>query len=216
MRPRSAQCPLVHPPGPSHTQTHAFCFPSLRPSPPPHPHGPSAQLSVPFPPFPCHLYGLHPSAQISLLKRSPAGGFDSAGDILGTVEPVPDVGNVFFVRFFEGPVAQQDRRWVYLGETREGEQGGSCSRHAHLHAVVRVLSVDKGCFAAASLASPSFTRGMHVHAAVRWSWCFAEDVWRSNQLASHGASLLTHTTLVLSLPCVCVQDAACCRCYRAP
>jgi hypothetical protein len=46
------------------------------------------------------------------------GGFDSAGDILGTVEPVPDVGNVFFVRFFEGPVAQQDRRWVPLKDTR--------------------------------------------------------------------------------------------------
>lgn len=88
-----------------------LCFPSSFP--PPHPHGPSAQLSVPFPLPSVTSTASTPLLQISLLKRSPAGGFDSAGDILGTVEPVPNVGNVLFVRFFEGPVAQQDRRWVY-------------------------------------------------------------------------------------------------------
>eukprot|EP00775_Hariotina_reticulata_P004734 gene4734-4984_t len=48
--------------------------------------------------------------QISLLKRSKSGGFASAGDIVATVEEIAGVGEVFMVRFFEGPVAMEGRR----------------------------------------------------------------------------------------------------------
>lgn len=40
-----------------------------------------------------------------MLKSLPTGGFDSAGDLIATVESVADVGYVLFVRFYEGPAA---------------------------------------------------------------------------------------------------------------
>lgn len=48
--------------------------------------------------------------QISLLKRIPDVGFDSAGDIVATVEDVPGQGNILFIRFYEGPASSTDRR----------------------------------------------------------------------------------------------------------
>jgi hypothetical protein len=57
------------------------------------------------------------------------------------VEPVPNVGNVFFVRFFEGPVAQQDRRWVYLDEAWEGSKGVDCSCPAQEVHALHVISL---------------------------------------------------------------------------
>jgi len=57
--------------------------------------------------------------QISLLKRGKDGGFDSAADLVGTVEDVSSVGPVFFIRLFEGPVAQDDRRTPASGNDDE-------------------------------------------------------------------------------------------------
>ncbi|KXZ56952.1 hypothetical protein GPECTOR_1g859 [Gonium pectorale] len=48
--------------------------------------------------------------KISLLKKMPAGNFDSAGEIQGTIEDIPGKGSVFMIRFFEGPAGLVDRR----------------------------------------------------------------------------------------------------------
>lgn len=47
--------------------------------------------------------------QISIMKRGPDGGFGSAADVVMVVEPVENVGNVLFVRFYEGPLAFEGR-----------------------------------------------------------------------------------------------------------
>ncbi|GLC38017.1 hypothetical protein PLESTB_000445700 [Pleodorina starrii] len=57
--------------------------------------------------------------KISLLKRTPAGNFDSAGEIQGTVEELAGKGPVVMVRFFEGPAGLVDRRTAPPSDAQE-------------------------------------------------------------------------------------------------
>lgn len=57
--------------------------------------------------------------KLSLLKKSAAGNFDSAGEIQGTVEEAPGKGSVFMIRFFEGPTGLVDRRTAAPSDPQE-------------------------------------------------------------------------------------------------